>query len=197
MIIKQLTLRLKKLMEEKTSVFWVDLGYRLRNWKRVPLQGSREVIDIPSCSCPCSYLCILYMLPNLLYMLPDYLAIGSGSVLGVWVVVPGMYGTLLKYRQYLQPISFNKHKTLIDMCNSHSMGCVYCMWQLVFADIINNNKLSIMYCDWLCLPYACILCCTPDDTHNLIGYLILLLTVFITVHICYCVLWSDCFIFIM
>jgi len=30
MIIKQLILGLEKLMEETTSVFWVDLGYRLR-----------------------------------------------------------------------------------------------------------------------------------------------------------------------
>jgi len=37
MIIKQLTLGLKKLMEEMTSVFWVDLGYRLRSRKRVLL----------------------------------------------------------------------------------------------------------------------------------------------------------------
>ena len=25
------------------------------------------------------------------------------------------------------------------MCSKRSMGCVYCMWQLVFADIINNK----------------------------------------------------------
>ena len=35
--IKQLTLGLKKLMEETASVFWVDLGFRLRSRKRVPL----------------------------------------------------------------------------------------------------------------------------------------------------------------
>ena len=32
-------------MEETTSVFWVDLGYRLRSQKRVPLQGSRVVTN--------------------------------------------------------------------------------------------------------------------------------------------------------
>ena len=37
----QLTPGLKILMEEITSVFWVDLGYRLRNQGRVPLQDSR------------------------------------------------------------------------------------------------------------------------------------------------------------
>ena len=40
-------------------------------------------------------------------MLPDYLAVGPGSAPGVWAVVPGMYMTYLKHRQYLQPISFN------------------------------------------------------------------------------------------
>jgi len=38
-------------MEETTSVFWVNLGYRLRSRKRVPLQGSRGVTDTLSCSC--------------------------------------------------------------------------------------------------------------------------------------------------
>jgi len=37
----------------------------------------------------------------------DYLTVGPGSVPGIWVVVPGMYGTHLKYGQCLQPISFN------------------------------------------------------------------------------------------
>ena len=37
---RQLTLGLKKLMEETPSVFWVDLGYRLRSRLTVPLQGS-------------------------------------------------------------------------------------------------------------------------------------------------------------
>jgi len=35
---EQLTLGLNKLMEETTSVFWVDLGYRLRSRFTVPLQ---------------------------------------------------------------------------------------------------------------------------------------------------------------
>ena len=38
---EQLTLGLRKLIEETTSVFWVDLGYRLRSRDRVLLQGSR------------------------------------------------------------------------------------------------------------------------------------------------------------
>jgi len=44
-IIKQLTLGLKKLMEEIASVFWADLGYELCSRKRVPLQCSRGVTD--------------------------------------------------------------------------------------------------------------------------------------------------------
>ena len=48
------------------------------------------------------------------------------------------------------------------MCSRRSMGCVYCIWQLVFADIINNNKLFIIYCDWLYSLDTCILCWTPD-----------------------------------
>ena len=60
MIIKQLILGLEKLLEEKMYVFWVDLGYRLRNKKRVPLQGSRGVTDTPSYFCAYScYTCYL------------------------------------------------------------------------------------------------------------------------------------------
>ena len=47
-IIEQLTLGLGKLMEDTASVFWVDLGYRLRSRLRVPLQGSCGMTDIPS-----------------------------------------------------------------------------------------------------------------------------------------------------
>jgi len=58
------------------------------------MQDSRGVTDTSSCSY--SY-----------YTCSDYLAVGPGSVPGVWAVFPGMYGTNLKYGQYLQPISFN------------------------------------------------------------------------------------------
>ena len=71
----------------------------------------------------------------------------------------------------------------IDMCNRCSMECVYCMWEVVFADIINNHKLCILYCYWLIILWQ-----TPDDTHDLIEHLILLLTTLITVHlsfVCY------------
>jgi len=34
----------------------------------------------------------------MLYMLPDYLAVGSGSAPGVWAVAPEMYGTHLKHK---------------------------------------------------------------------------------------------------
>jgi len=81
------------------------------------------------------------------------------------------------------------------------MGCVYYRWQLVFADIINTVT------DRVCLKMY-MLYWTPDCTHDLIvhwtlaltdsihltyidydrhmtcGHLILLLTVFITVHLC-------------
>jgi len=41
-VIEQLTQGLEKLMEETASVFWVDLGYRLRSRMRVPLQDFRK-----------------------------------------------------------------------------------------------------------------------------------------------------------
>jgi len=41
---------------------------------------------------------MLYMLLDLLYILPDYLAVGPGSATGVWAVISGMHGTHLKYR---------------------------------------------------------------------------------------------------
>jgi len=44
----------------------------------------------------------------------DYLAIGHGSAPEVWVMVPGMYGTHLKYGQCLQPISFNNLGTRLS-----------------------------------------------------------------------------------
>jgi len=45
---RQLTPGLGKSMEETTSIFWVDLVYRLRSRLGVPLQGSWEMTDIPS-----------------------------------------------------------------------------------------------------------------------------------------------------
>jgi len=30
------------------------------------------------------------------------------------------------------------------------MRCIYCMWQLVFTDVINKNKLFIIYCNLTC-----------------------------------------------
>jgi len=46
---------------EETSVFWVDLGYRLHSRKRVPLQSSYGVTDTPSCSCSCYTYNTFYM----------------------------------------------------------------------------------------------------------------------------------------
>ena len=39
---RQLTTGLEKLMDKTASVFWADLGYRLRSLLTVPLQGSGE-----------------------------------------------------------------------------------------------------------------------------------------------------------
>ena len=50
---------------------------------------------------------MLYMLPDLLYILPDYLAVELSLEPGDRAVVPGMYGTHQKHGQCLQPISFN------------------------------------------------------------------------------------------
>jgi len=58
-------------MKETTSVFWMDLGFRFRNKKRVPLQGSHRVTET------------LVMFLFLLYMLSDYFAVGPGSAPGV------------------------------------------------------------------------------------------------------------------
>ena len=80
-------------MEETASVFWVDLGFRLRSRTRVPLQGSRGVTDtrpIP----------VLVPIIHVIHVL-DYLAVRPGSAPGVWAVVPGMYGTHLKYGKCL------------------------------------------------------------------------------------------------
>jgi len=98
MIIKQLKPGLRKLMEETASVFWVDLGFRLRSRKRVLLQDSGGVTSTPTCSCSC-YTCYTYTWPVI--HVSDYLAVGPGSALEVWAVVPGMHGTHLKYRQCL------------------------------------------------------------------------------------------------
>ena len=70
----QLTLGLGKLMEETASVFWVDLGYRLRSRLRVPLQGSWGMTDIPSVLLlfHCSY-------SEMTIIVTEYLAVRPGS----------------------------------------------------------------------------------------------------------------------
>jgi len=74
-------------VKDTVSVFWVDLGYRLRSRKRVPLQGSQGMTGISS--------------DTLLFTLTKYEAIWPGSVPETKVVVPGTYGTHLKHREYL------------------------------------------------------------------------------------------------
>jgi len=63
------------------------------------------------------------------------------------------------------------------------MGCACCMWQLVFADIINNNKLSILYCNLPCFTDS-----IWYDRHLIhvcyVGYLM--------VHMIWLYLWPDC-----
>ena len=58
-------------MEETASLFWVDLGYRLRNRKRVPLQGSWGVTGTH-----------LVLVPVI--HVPDYLTVGPDLAPGVW-----------------------------------------------------------------------------------------------------------------
>ena len=78
-VIEQLIPRLGKLMEETASVFWVDLGYRLRSWDTVPLQGFGAEFEGWLISCIVSIVIVI-----------DYLAVGSGAAPGDWAVVPGM-----------------------------------------------------------------------------------------------------------
>ena len=58
-----------------------------------------------------------------------------------------------------------------------SIGGVYCIWQLMFADIFNNKTKSYIdisiYTLWE----------TPDCTHDVIGHLILFLSALINVHL--------------
>ena len=63
--------------------------------------------QFPQSQCKLFNVMSLFYQSYLMCMLLDYLAVGHGSVLGVWAVVPSMYETYLKHRQCLQPISFN------------------------------------------------------------------------------------------
>ena len=76
-VIEQLTLGLGKLMEETASVFWVDLGYRLRSRLRVPLQCSWGMNDIP-------YVLLLFHCfhSEITVTVTEYLAVRPGSVPG-------------------------------------------------------------------------------------------------------------------
>jgi len=71
-------------MEETTSVFWVDLGYKLRSRDAIPLQGSEGWLTS----------CIVHIA---IVIVIDYLAVRPDSAPGDWAVVPGMYGTHLKH----------------------------------------------------------------------------------------------------
>ena len=62
-------------MKEAASVFWVDLGYRLRSRKRVPLQGSRGMTDI-------SYVLLLFHCFRSEITVTEYLAVRPGSASG-------------------------------------------------------------------------------------------------------------------
>ena len=105
----------------------------------------RGMTDIPYCSyCHCYWHIVIVIV-----IIIDYLAVGRGSAPGNWAVLPGMYGTHLKYGQCLKPISFNEFRISIDTCSRCSMGCTYYRWQLVFADIINNVVLWLTVITWL------------------------------------------------
>ena len=71
----QLTLELRKLMEETVFVFWVNLGYRLRSRLKVPLQGSWGMTDIPSV-----LLLFYYFYSEITVIVTEYLAVRPGSV---------------------------------------------------------------------------------------------------------------------
>ena len=79
-------------MEETASVFWVDLGYKLRSRLKVPLQGSSGMTDIPS------VLLLFHCFHSeITVTVTEYLAIRPGSVLGNLGRGPGMYRTHLKH----------------------------------------------------------------------------------------------------
>ena len=71
----QLILGLEKLREEAVSVFWVDLGHRLRSRLRVPLQGSWGMTDIPS-------ILLLFHCFHSEITVTEYLAVRPGSAPG-------------------------------------------------------------------------------------------------------------------
>ena len=85
---------MKKLIKEMVLAFWVDLRYRLRSRKTVPLQGSGGWLTSR----------IVHIV-----IVIDYLAIGPGSASGDWIVVPGMHGTHLKRKLPSPIISFKQH----------------------------------------------------------------------------------------
>jgi len=66
-------------------------------------------------------------------------------------MIPGMYGTYLKHRQYFQPISFNNIRPQLTRVVSVVWDVIYYMWQLVFANIIDNNKSGIIHYILVCV----------------------------------------------
>ena len=88
----QLILGLGKLMEETTSVFWVDLGYRLRSRHTVSLQVSggwqtSHLFIIPQCYC--EYYYCYWLLGGRAWFSTRHLGRGPGYVRGppkVWTM---------------------------------------------------------------------------------------------------------------
>ena len=67
----------RKFIEETSSVFWMDPGYRLRSRPRVPLQGSWGMTDIPF------VLLLFYCFGSeITVTITEYLAILPGSAPG-------------------------------------------------------------------------------------------------------------------
>ena len=95
----QLTLRLGKLMEETTSIFWVP-RIQIAQPTYDSTAGFRGMTDIPSVYYSTVLLRVLFH-SDTVSIVTDYLAVGPSLVLGIWAVISDMYKTHLKHRQCL------------------------------------------------------------------------------------------------
>jgi len=118
---------------EITFVFWVDLEYRLRSRKSVSFAGFSCGDWHPILFLFLFLFYLLHILHDMLYMLPDYLTVGAYSVLRVWVVVPGMYGTHLKHRQHLQPISSNNLGSRLTPVIGVVLLVIHVTWPVIYV----------------------------------------------------------------
>ena len=147
-----------------------NLHWDWGNWWRIQRPYFRWTKDI-SCAVERGFHCRVprgWLAPHPVLIpiihVPDYLAVGPGSAPGVWAVILGMYETHLKYGLCLQPISFNNLgpwlTCVIGVVGMHILQVkIGVRWH-------NNNKLFIMYWNWLSL----------FDTCMYVGHLMLHLT---------------------